>query len=67
MNFLFTRQNIRRTHIPYIPLDTIYEEHTNIITKHHNIIQLLHLKLIGKKKLQYDPYNDYEHIVLLYY
>jgi hypothetical protein len=68
MNFLFSRQNIRRPHIPYIPLHTIYEEtHSHQITEHRDIVQLLRLKLIGKKRTMYDPYNDYEHIDLQYY
>jgi len=66
MNFLFTHQNIRRPSIPYIPLHTIYEEHAHD-TKPRDIIQLLRVKLVGKKRFQYDPYNDYEHIVLQYY
>ena len=68
MNFLFTRQNIRRHPIPYIPLHTIHENHAHIEhDKPHDILQLLRVKLIGKKRSTYDPYNDYEHIVLQYY
>lgn len=71
MNFLFTRQNIRRPPIPYIPFHTIHKEpigHNHETTyQHRDIVQLLRVKLVGKKKLQYDPYNDYEHIDLLYY
>jgi len=66
MNFLFTHQNIRRPPIPYIPLHK--ETHSHQITyQHRDIVQLLRLKLIGKKRSMYDPYNDYEHIDLQYY
>jgi len=66
MNFLFTRQNIRRPPIPYIPFH-IYEPHTeHDINQPRDILQL-RVKLVGKKRLLYDPYDHYEHIVLQYY
>jgi len=70
MNFLFTHQNIHRPHIPYIPFHIHKETHTHeheITYQHRDIIQLLRVKLVGKKRSMYDPYNDYEHIDLLYY
>jgi hypothetical protein len=70
MNFLFTRQNIHRPPIPYIPFHILKETHTHdtheITYQHRDIVQLLRVKLVGKKRSTYDPYNDYEHIVLQY-